>query len=122
MYGGPSAGESGSITFSLANNLEMKVRNDNDTTGKEPFKKISLIDNFSLNGSYNLMADSMNLSSIGMNPAFETGQEQDLEPFHATLTRTCTNSTATDDLTEVGTIHGSTACSPTLARSKLPTR
>ncbi len=68
MYGGPSAGESGSITFSLANNLEMKVRNDNDTTGKEPFKKISLIDNFSINGSYNLMADSMNLVKYQREP------------------------------------------------------
>ena len=78
MYGGPSAGESGSITFSLANNLEMKVRNDNDTTGKEPFKKISLIDNFSLNGSYNLMADSMNLSSIGVTLRLKLGKNKTL--------------------------------------------
>jgi hypothetical protein len=48
LYGAPTAGKSGSINFSLTNNVEMKVRNDNDTTGKEAFKKISLIDNFSI--------------------------------------------------------------------------
>lgn len=78
MYGGPSAGESGSVNFSLANNLEMKLRNDNDTTGKEPFKKISLIDNFSLSGSYNLMADSMNLSTISMNLRLKLGKNKTL--------------------------------------------
>lgn len=61
-FGTPSTAESGSINFSLANNLEMKVRNDNDTTGKEAFKKISLIDNFTVSGSYNMVADSMNWS------------------------------------------------------------
>lgn len=65
QYGGATQTKTGSITFGLDNNLEMKVRNDKDTTGKESHKIISLIDNFSLNGSYNLLADSMNLSSIG---------------------------------------------------------
>ena len=64
LYGAPTAGKSGSINFSLANNVEMKVRNDNDTTGKEPFKKISLIDKFFIGGNYNLAADSMRWSSF----------------------------------------------------------
>lgn len=64
LYGAPTAGKSGSINFSLANNVEMKVRNDNDTTGKEAFKKISLIDNFSISGNYNLAADSMRWSTF----------------------------------------------------------
>jgi len=64
LKGAPSTGESGSITYSFINNVEMKVRNDNDTTGKNPFNKISLIDNLSIGGSYNLVADSMNWSSI----------------------------------------------------------
>ncbi|GAB1415610.1 putative LPS assembly protein LptD [Paludibacter sp.] len=64
LYGTPGRGKSGSINFSLGNNLEMKLKNEKDTTGKEPFKKISLIDNFNISGSYNLAADSMNWSNF----------------------------------------------------------
>ncbi len=78
LYGGPSSGESGSITFSLANNLEMKLRNDKDTTGSEPFKKISLIDNLSFSGSYNMMADSMNLSNISVSLRLKLGSNKTL--------------------------------------------
>lgn len=67
LYGTPGKGKYGALTFSLANNIEMKIRNDKDTTGKQPFKVISIIDNFSLSGSYNFMADSLNLSPIDMN-------------------------------------------------------
>src|SRR5690606_13567250 len=42
LYGTPGRGTSGNINFSLGNNVEMKLRNDKDTTGKEPFKKISI--------------------------------------------------------------------------------
>ncbi|MCE5330981.1 MAG: LPS-assembly protein LptD [Bacteroidales bacterium] len=62
LYGVPGTGKSGSINFSLGNNVEMKVRNDKDTTGTNPFKKISLIDNFSISGNYNLAVDSMRWS------------------------------------------------------------
>lgn len=62
LYGVPGTGKSGSINFSLGNNVEMKVRNDKDTTGTNPFKKISLIDNFSISGNYNLAIDSMRWS------------------------------------------------------------
>ena len=50
MYGTPSTGNVGGISFSLGNNLEMKVRNDKDTTGKSPYKVVSLIDNLSITG------------------------------------------------------------------------
>lgn len=53
LYGIPSRGKTGSITFDLGNNLEMKIKSDKDSTG---FKKISLIDEFGLNMGYN-MAD-----------------------------------------------------------------
>ena len=62
LYGTPGVGKSGSINFSLTNNVEMKVRNDKDTTGTKPFNVISLIDNFSVNGAYNMAADSMQWS------------------------------------------------------------
>ncbi|NDV46786.1 LPS-assembly protein LptD [Paludibacter sp. 221] len=75
LYGGPGTGKSGSVNFSLANNLEMKIRNDKDTTGSAPTKIISLIDNFSLSSSYNLMADSMNLSNINANLRLKFGNK-----------------------------------------------
>lgn len=61
LYGTASSGESGTVSFSLANNLEMKVKSDADSTG---VKKISLIENLSLSQSYNMAADSMNWSNI----------------------------------------------------------
>lgn len=65
IYGGPSAGNSSALSFSLGNNLEMKVRSKKDTvTG---YKKIKILDNFSLSTSYNFIADSMKLSNISFN-------------------------------------------------------
>lgn len=61
MYGVPGEGKSGTISFSLANNLEMKVKSDNDSIGE---KKISLIENFTASQSYNIAADSLNWSNI----------------------------------------------------------
>ncbi|OIP83399.1 MAG: hypothetical protein AUK44_05290 [Porphyromonadaceae bacterium CG2_30_38_12] len=66
LYGAPGTGKSGSLNFSLGNNLEMKVRNDKDTTGTNKFKIISLIDNLSIGGNYNLAADSMQWSSFAV--------------------------------------------------------
>ena len=54
LYGVPGKGKTGSISMDLSNNLEMKVRSDDDSTG---FKKISLIDEFRMSMSYNLAAD-----------------------------------------------------------------
>ena len=65
IFGGPGRGKSASINFGIDNNLEMKVRTKSDST--ETFKKISLIDNFSLSSSYNLAADSFQLADINAN-------------------------------------------------------
>jgi hypothetical protein len=59
----PGRGKSGSLNFSIQNNVEMKIKSDADSTG---VKKISLIDNLSLSASYNLMADSMNWSDFSL--------------------------------------------------------
>lgn len=61
LFGVPSPGKQGVLTFSLANNLEMKVKSDNDSTG---VRKISLIENLSISQSYNFAADSLNWSNI----------------------------------------------------------
>ena len=53
-YGVPGKGKTGSISMDLAQNLEMKVKSDDDSTG---YKKISLIDEFRMSMSYNMAAD-----------------------------------------------------------------
>ncbi|MDR3181224.1 MAG: LPS-assembly protein LptD [Prevotellaceae bacterium] len=57
-------GRTGSVSFSLNNNLEMKVRSKSDTVTGE--RKIKLIDNLSISSSYNFFADSINLSNIAV--------------------------------------------------------
>lgn len=61
IFGVPGRGMSSAISWSLANNLEMKVKSDQDSTG---YKKISLIENLSLSQSYNFAADSLKLSPL----------------------------------------------------------
>lgn len=57
LYGGPSKGLQANLGFGINNNLEMKVRSKKDTiTG---IKKISLLDNFDISGSYNIAGDSL---------------------------------------------------------------
>ncbi|WP_027452273.1 putative LPS assembly protein LptD [Segatella albensis] len=64
LYGVPGRGKTGSVSFSLGNNLEMKVKSDKDSTG---FKKISLIDELGLNMSYNMAAKTRPWSDLSMN-------------------------------------------------------
>jgi len=64
IFGTAGAGKSGSIGFSLNNTLEMKKVNTKDTTSKEAYTKVKLLDQLSIGGSYNLAADSLNLSNI----------------------------------------------------------
>jgi hypothetical protein len=66
IYGTAGAGRSGSIGLNIGNILEMKMLNTNDTTSKDKYKKIKLIDQLSLATSYNLAADSLNLSNINL--------------------------------------------------------
>ncbi len=66
VYGGsPGRGESGSVSFSLSNNLEMKVLENPDSTktgDEQKFKKVKIIDNLGISSSYDLIADSLNLA------------------------------------------------------------
>ncbi len=65
IYGPPGKGQTAGLSFSIANNIEAKVRDKNDTTGTG-VKKIKLIDQLNINGSYNFLADSMKLSNISI--------------------------------------------------------
>jgi len=64
MFGTAPSGQSGSIGFDFKNNLEMKIRDDKDSTGT---RKISLIDDLGISFNYNMMADSMKWSMINSN-------------------------------------------------------
>ena len=62
IFGAPSAQRSGRITYSLSNNLEIKVPSRKDTvTG---LKKVVLIENLTLSGNYDLAKDSLNWSYL----------------------------------------------------------
>ena len=76
LYGVPGRGESGSVSFSIANNLEMKVKQETDTA--TIYKKVSLIDNFSFGSSYNMAADSLNWSDISANIRLKFGSKYTL--------------------------------------------
>ncbi len=69
IYGRPSLSKGSSLSFSLQNSLEAKVR-DKDSTATEP-KKVSILSNLTFSASYNLEADSLKLSPINMSGATE---------------------------------------------------
>ncbi len=57
-YGVPGSGQQLALTFGLSQSLEAKIRT------KDTVKKIKIIDQISINGSYNFLADSMRLSTL----------------------------------------------------------
>ncbi|WP_052081951.1 putative LPS assembly protein LptD [Porphyromonas macacae] len=69
IFGRPERGKSASISFGMENNIEAKwktlVKSDSTDTETEEFKKISIIDNFSWDWSYNMAVDSFRWSDIG---------------------------------------------------------
>lgn len=65
IYGVFTEGKFGGINFGIDNNIQMKVRNKKDT-GEASLKKVSLLDGFSINGSYNFMAKSFRLSPFSL--------------------------------------------------------
>jgi hypothetical protein len=71
LYREPGVGESGLISFNIANTLKMKTRDKKDTIN-ETDKTFNLIDAFTLSGSYDIFKDSANLSNINL--AFRTSR------------------------------------------------
>jgi lipopolysaccharide assembly outer membrane protein LptD (OstA) len=59
LYGVPSKGKTGSISFDMSNNIEMKTRTDNDST-----KKVSIIDELGASISYNMAAKRQPWSNL----------------------------------------------------------
>jgi len=61
LFGGPGKGKTGSINMDLSNNIEMKVKSDEDSSG---FKKISIIDELGASMSYNMAAETRPWSDL----------------------------------------------------------
>lgn len=72
---GPGGGPVGQLGFSLQNQVEMKVRNDKDTTGTQPTKKVSLIDGFDFSTGYNFIADSLKLAPLSVSLRTQVAQK-----------------------------------------------
>jgi LPS-assembly protein len=65
VYSAYGPGKFGGLSFTLDNNIEMKVKSKTDTsTGAN--EKVKLIDGFGFAGSYNYLADSFKLSNINL--------------------------------------------------------
>ncbi|MFT7295829.1 MAG: hypothetical protein ACI80P_000584 [Flavobacteriales bacterium] len=64
-----NSNEQFNLNFSMANNLEMKTRDKSASSqgsSANATKKQKIIENFLISGSYNMIADSLNLSDISM--------------------------------------------------------
>lgn len=65
IFSAPGKGKSATASFSIGNNLEAKVRDAADTTGKGT-KKVKLIDQLNIASGYNFLADSLKMNTISM--------------------------------------------------------
>jgi hypothetical protein len=65
VYGSFSNQQFGGMSFGIDNIIQMKMRNKKDT-GEAALKKITLIDGWSFNSNYNMLADSFKLGGISM--------------------------------------------------------
>ncbi|MEQ8425430.1 MAG: putative LPS assembly protein LptD, partial [Cyclobacteriaceae bacterium] len=62
IYGGSGRSRQSAMNFSLGNNLEMKVKNPDDSVAR----KISLFNNLSIGTNYNFAADSFKLAPFSL--------------------------------------------------------
>ena len=64
IYGGPIGAEGGFLTYGLNNNIEAKVRHKSDSGFVD--KKVVLLQNLGITGSYNIAAKELNWSLINI--------------------------------------------------------
>ncbi|UMB60591.1 LPS-assembly protein LptD [Lutibacter sp. A80] len=83
IYGGPSSGISNSLNFTLNNNLEAKLRKKDSTEGDA--EKITLLNNLNFSSSYNMAADSLKWSPVGVNAGTKLFKDKLTLNVNATL-------------------------------------
>jgi hypothetical protein len=64
IYNGPGIGKQNSLSLGLSNNIEAKVKQRTDTG--ITYKKVVVLQNLGINGSYNFAADSFKMSGISV--------------------------------------------------------
>lgn len=74
LYGAPGQNFSSSIGFSLSNNIEAKVKDEDSEDGE--LKKINLINNLNLSTAYNLAGDSLRLAPISIRGSIPVIQDE----------------------------------------------
>lgn len=84
IYGSPSSSESGRLGFNLINAIEMKRNNTNDTTGKTPFIKTKILENFTISSGYDFIRDSFKLDNFNLSGRTSFGKNLSLR-FGGTL-------------------------------------
>jgi hypothetical protein len=62
VYSGSGRGNSSAINFGIGNNLEMKVQGPQDSVAR----KVMLLNNLLINGSYNFLAEKFKLSLLNL--------------------------------------------------------
>jgi hypothetical protein len=82
IFGRPGNNYSSSIGLSISNTIEAKVR-DRDSTATEP-KKIDILKSLNFSTSYNLAADSLNLSPVRVSGGTQLFKKMNIN-FGATL-------------------------------------
>lgn len=89
VYGGSNTGRSQSMGFGIGNNVEMKVKSEKDSVAR----KVMLLNNLSLNSSYNFIADSFKLAPISiaantniLNNLVNMNFSASLDPYQYTTT------------------------------------
>ena len=86
LYSPPGTGKSATASISVGNNIEAKVRDFADTTGKAS-KKVKLIDQLTFNTGYNFLADSLKLNPISVSMStnllekFNISASTSLDPY-----------------------------------------
>lgn len=75
LYGVPSRGKTGSVSFDVSNNVEMKIKSEKDSTG---VKKVSLIDELGANILYNLAAKTKPWSDLSTRLRLKFGKSYTL--------------------------------------------
>jgi hypothetical protein len=105
VYGGANTGKSGSVGFGIGNNVEMKVKSEKDTVER----KVMLLNNLSINSSYNIVADSFKLAPFNisantsiLNNLLNINLSASLDPYsyQKTITPASESSTGSEIVSE----------------------
>lgn len=83
IYAAPGQQMSNMLNFSLGNNLEAKVRDDESPTGES--KKIMLLNSFNISSNYNMSSDSLKLAPVRVSGSTSFFQNKMQVNFGTTL-------------------------------------